>query len=164
MRSTPSTMVIGSPMRTRLSASFLSLAPMSTKRSSSFAPLVRSSGRRGVDRPPADDAQHRAVLGVHVDALAPVLQRVGPADARHPDEALVVHVAHHQADLVHVAGEHQAQAAFGVEHEPLVAVDVALDFVRVLRDALAHHRLQARLEARRRGRGEHGFQQSERLF
>jgi hypothetical protein len=73
--------------------------------------LLALVGLEQVDRLLAHHAGDGPVLRVQLDALADEVDRVPPADAAEPQEALVVDVADHQPDLVDVADDRQARRA-----------------------------------------------------
>ena len=62
-----------------------------------------------VDRRGADDPL-QVLAPAHEDALVDERPGVPPADRDDAQEPAVVHVGHHQADLVHVGGQHHARA------------------------------------------------------
>ena len=99
-----------SPTRTRSSASFLFAAPMSIHRSVILRDLVLLVGLDQVDRLLPDHPGHRPAAALEDHPLAHQHLAVPAADGAEVDEAVVVHVHDHHADLVHVAGEHHARA------------------------------------------------------
>ncbi len=106
-----------------------------------------------VDWLAADDAGHRAVLGVDRDSLADENLRVPAADGGEPGEALLVNVGDRQADLVDVAddGDERVGVAPGYAGDRRAEL-VGLDLGK--RRGLAPDRGGLRLVARRSGRAQ----------
>ena len=99
-----------------------------------------------------DDTVHRAVPCVYDHARPGNDRRVETADLRKEDEALVIDVADHHADLVAVSGEHHARRALRIESDDDVTVHVRLDRIREGLHSLADDFLHRLLEAGRRRR------------
>ena len=106
-----------------------------------------------VDRLASDDAAQGAGVGVHVNTQSGQDRRVDASDGRHGQIAVVGDVGDHQADLVHMRGEHQ-RGPVGVALKQGVhrAHDIGADLVCGAGKALAHHVGDGNLVSGGRGR------------
>ena len=92
-----------------------------------LVPLLRL---QQVHRPPGDDAGHRSVLRPDGQVLAEQNLHVPAADRLDVEEAVVVDVLHHEADLVAVPGEHDARRSVRLSLGMADGEDVAVRSVR----------------------------------
>ena len=95
----------------------------------------------------ADDAEDRALGCVQDHALVVERGAVPAAKGNEPDEALLVDVFHHQADLVHVGGEHDLELVALLDRDQ-VAHRVLADLVHVPFEFLLDDRKDAAFTAR----------------
>ncbi len=75
--------------------------------------LLARVGVEDVDRLAADDAEHGAVLGLHLDPLADQDLGVPATDRAEVDEALLVDVGDHEPDLVDVTDDGDQRRCLG---------------------------------------------------
>ncbi len=134
-------------MRTVRFTSSAEAAPRSTQRSVIFGIFLRSSSdRRCVGFLPMTP-RCGPELGPHHHRAPEQDRQVPAADRLHVEEARVVDVLHHQADVVAVAVEQDARPAARVARRDHVAVEIGAHLVGVLAREVAHQRLHLLLVA-----------------
>ena len=156
---------------TSSSASLRSLAPMSIHTSVNCGTLLRSSLviRCGARR--AMTPGSRTVPRPHGQVLAEQNLHVPAADGLDVKEAIVVDVLHHEADLIAVAGEHDARRPFSLLPAAVrdrmtdgkhIAVTVGAHFIGVVGGPGADHILYGTFVSGGTGRFEEFLKKSVR--
>jgi hypothetical protein len=111
-------------------------------------------GLHEMDRLAADHAQYRPLLAVDRQPRAGHHRQIDAADGHDVEITLIGDVIDEKADLVDVAGEHDARRAFGIEHEEGVAVDIGARVVDVRGEPFADDAGGPLLKSRDGGCGE----------
>jgi hypothetical protein len=109
---------------------------------------------------PRDDAHNGAFSRPDGQVLPQQDLNIPAADRLDIEEAILVDVLHHQADLIAVAGEHDARLAARVQDRKDVAVAVRAHFIRIGTGPGADHLLHGTFEAGRAGGLEKIFEKS----
>src|SRR5262249_28100556 len=91
-----------------------------------FQSLFRRKQVRG---PPGDDAVERSLLRPHGQILAEQDLHVPAADRLDVKEALVVDVLGNEADLIAMAGEHDAQLPLRIADGDDISMPIGRDFI-----------------------------------
>ena len=114
--------------------------------------------QRALDALVRADHAYRAVF--KHDVLGNHVRRADAADVAHADIAVLVRIHDHEADVVHMGGEHDALArAVALLHRDEAAHRVGFHAVHVTLKRLFNHLAHAALAAGRTVGGEDGFKQ-----